>query len=105
MAFETGLEGRPWYFGAIFGLVAVAVLGYLGYSMQIKGLWETQEQQGNTLRELEDKIVRGQAAKAKLPKFEEEVALLQSELDKLLARLIRSPVESRSSDFCCAWSD
>ncbi len=81
---ETGLEGKPWYFGAVVGLLATGVLSYLGYTMQIKEMWATQEQQVETLYSLEDKVVRGEAAKARLPQFRQEVSVLQGELEKLL---------------------
>jgi len=81
---ETGLEGKPWYFGAAIGLLAAGVLSFAGYSFQIKDMWAAQEKQVETLHSLEDKIVRGEAAKARLPQFRQEVAVLQGELDKLL---------------------
>ncbi len=84
MPVETGLEGKPWYLGAVVGLLAAAVLTYLGYTMQIKEMWLSQEQQVATLNSLEDNIVRGEAAKARLPVFREEVGVLEGELQKLL---------------------
>ncbi len=83
MALE-GLEGKPWYFGLVLGLVFTAALGFLGYTVVVKEMWKTQQDQEVELKELEDKIVRGQTAMAKLPQVREEVALLDSELEKLL---------------------
>ena len=83
MALE-GLEGKPWYFGLVLGLVFTAALGFLGYTVVVKEMWKTQQDQEVELKELEDKIVRGQTAMAKLPEVREEVALLDSELEKLL---------------------
>jgi type IV pilus assembly protein PilO len=81
---QTGLEGKPWYFGAAIGLV-VAILLYLGGNavflkprkQQISGL-ETKQAQ------LLSKIQEGRAAKQQLPKFREEVRELELELDLLL---------------------
>jgi len=83
MALE-GLEGKPWYFGLVLGLVFTGALGFLGYMVVVKEMWKTQQDQEVEMKELEDKIVRGQTALAKLPQVREEVALLDSELEKLL---------------------
>ncbi len=83
MALE-GLEGKPWYFGLVLGLVFTGALGFLGYMVVVKEMWKTQQDQEVEIKELEDKIVRGQTAMAKLPQVREEVALLDSELEKLL---------------------
>ncbi len=87
MAVETGLEGKPWYFGLVLGLVVSAGLGGLGYAMVVKDMLRTQQDQEVTMRKLEDKIVRGRTAMTKLPEVREEVALLDSELEKLLTVL------------------
>ena len=83
MALE-GLEGKPWYYGLVLGLVATVGLGFAGYTLVVKEMWNTQQDQEVEMKELEDKIVRGQTAMAKLPQVREEVALLDSELAKLL---------------------
>ena len=84
MAMETGLEGKPWYFGAGLGAV-LAVAGIaLGYQMQMKQLYQQRDARDRQIVELQAKISRGLAAKAKLPQFREEVALLEVQLDKLL---------------------
>lgn len=87
MAMETGLEGRPWYFGLAIGLLVLGVLGYLGYSMQIQDMQKTQEKQVRDMQKLQGQIVRAEAAQAKLPQFRTEVALLELELQKLLVIL------------------
>ena len=87
MAIETGLEGRPWYFGLVAALVVLAVVGYLGYTMQIEDMVKTRERQEANLEKLQGDIVRAEAAQARLPQFESEVALLEVELEKLLVIL------------------
>ncbi len=84
MAFQTGLEGKPWYFGLIAGLV-VGTLVYVGaHKMLLKpkkvsiGGLETQ------LTGLQARIQEGRAARQQLPRFREEVRQLELELDKLL---------------------
>lgn len=84
MAFETGLEGKPWYWGAGVGVVLVGVLTVVGYQMQIKTMVQQREAYDRQIVELQAKISRGLAAKAKLPQFREEVALLEVQLEKLL---------------------
>ena len=84
MAFQTGLEGKPWYFGLIAGLV-VGTLVYVGaHKMLLKpkkvsiGGLETE------LTGLQARIQEGRAARQQLPRFREEVRQLELELDKLL---------------------
>jgi len=84
MAFQTGLEGKPWYFGLIVGLV-VGTLVYVGaHKMLLKpkkvsiGGLETE------LTGLQARIQEGRAARQQLPRFREEVRQLELELDKLL---------------------
>ncbi len=84
MAFETGLEGKPWWAGALLG-VALSVAGVLlGFQLQLKEMHLTRETQDGQIAQLQAKISRGLAAKAKLPQFREDVALLEVQLTKLL---------------------
>lgn len=84
MAFETGLEGKPWYYGALLGLVLVGVGVALGYQFQISDMNRQIAAKDRQITELQARISRGLAAKAKLPQFREEVALLEVQLEKLL---------------------
>lgn len=84
MAIQTGLEGRPWYFGAAAGAVIAALV--------VAGAWyglvspRNKEIVAKTrqLGELQVQINEGRAAKQKLPQFREEVRRLELELEKLL---------------------
>ena len=84
MAFSTGLEGKPWYYGLAAGLVVGGLLGGLGYWQLIMPMDDQIAGQVSKLQELQNKIQEGRTAKAQLPKFREEVRQLELELDKLL---------------------
>lgn len=84
MAFQTGLEGKPWYFGLIAGLVVGALI-YVGAN---KLLLSPKKQAiaalEGQLTGLQAKIQEGRAAQQQLPRFREEVRQLELDLDKLL---------------------
>ncbi|MEM7481300.1 MAG: type 4a pilus biogenesis protein PilO [Acidobacteriota bacterium] len=84
MALETGLEGKPWYFGLILGLIVAALLLGVGYKLQIEDKQARIEAQKGELQALEVKIQQGLAAQRELPQFREAVRELELELDKLL---------------------
>ena len=81
---QTGLEGKPWYLGAIIGLVVAAVIYFGGNAMVLKP--RVQEIDGLEAKraQLQAKIQEGRAAKQQLPRFREEVRKLELELDRLL---------------------
>jgi type IV pilus assembly protein PilO len=86
MAIQTGLEGKPWWQGAIAGALCAAALVAGGYFLypNFKGKYQELERKEARLSELQVKIQEGRAAKQKLPQFREEVRRLELELDKLL---------------------
>ena len=81
---QTGLEGKPWYFGAVIGLIVAIGLYVAGNTWFLK----PREQQITRLEdrraELQAKIQEGRAAKQQLPRFREEVRKLELQLDRLL---------------------
>jgi len=84
MAFQTGLEGKPWYYGAIIGVIIGGAIYFGAHKLLLepkKAQIASLESQLTTLR---TKIQEGRAAQAQLPKFREEVRVLELELDKLL---------------------
>ena len=83
MAFTTGLEGKPWYYGVIAGLVVGGGLYYGAHVWLLKPKSETLAQQETELATLQSKIQEGRAAKQQLPRFREEVRQLNHDLDKL----------------------
>ncbi len=85
MAFSTGLEEKPWYFGAIIGLALACGLYFWAANKYLLGPKKDQLARLETeLAELNAKIQEGQTAQRQLPRFREEVRQLEIELDGLL---------------------
>lgn len=84
MAFQTGLEGKPWYFGLIAGLVVGGIIYFGAHRMLLKPKKATIGALESDLTGLQAKIQEGRAAQQQLPRFREEVRQLELELDKLL---------------------
>lgn len=84
MAMQTGLEGKPWYYGAALGLVLGALVVGAGWYFVYTDQYRQIAAKDRKLVELQQKIQEGRAAKQKLPQFREEVRRLELELDKLL---------------------
>lgn len=84
MAIQTGLEGKPWYLGAITGaLVAAAIVAGVWYLL-VSPREKQIEAKTRQLDALQVQISEGRAARQKLPQFREEVRRLELELEKLL---------------------
>jgi type IV pilus assembly protein PilO len=81
---ETGLEGKPWYFGLAVGLILGAIVVGLGYRFKLQPMNQQIATQESRIADLQDQIRRGEAARAQLPQFEARIAALRVELDKLL---------------------
>ena len=77
------LEGKPWYFGLILGLVlAAAIIWGTDYAYTSK-ITKEIDAADSQLRDLDTKIEQGRSAQRKLPQFREEVKRLNAELTKL----------------------
>lgn len=84
MAIQTGLEGKPWWQGALAGaLLGGAVLGAF-YYLQVMPKEKQLVSMDRKLTDLQAQIQKGRAAKEKLPQFREEVRRAELELEKLL---------------------
>lgn len=81
---NTGLEGKPWYYGLIAGVVIAALLGGVAQYTYFSPKKKEIERKEADLEKLQDKIQEGRAAQQKLPQFREEVQRLELELEKLL---------------------
>jgi type IV pilus assembly protein PilO len=81
---QTGLEGKPWYVGLAAGLATGLVLLGLGYWQLLSPMKKEIEAKTAELGALQTKIQEGEAAARELPRFREEVAQLELELEKLL---------------------
>jgi Tfp pilus assembly protein PilO len=84
VAFETGLEGKPWYYGLIIGLLAAAAIFALSYYLMFKPMNEEIASLESRLDGLQTQIQEGRSAQARLPQFREQVRRLELDLDKLL---------------------
>ncbi|HBL27289.1 MAG TPA: hypothetical protein DD490_10690, partial [Acidobacteria bacterium] len=84
MAMKTGLEGKPWYYGAGIGAVLGAIACGIGFYYMVQPIKDEIIAGEQTLADLQSKIQEGRAAKAQLPKFREEIRQLEEELGKLL---------------------
>jgi type IV pilus assembly protein PilO len=92
---KTGLEGKPWWHGAIAGGAAVAVLFGALYWLKFGPMREEIERLKADLAGKQQQILEGQAAQQQLPAFRKEVQDLELELDKLLRIL---PARRKSAD-------
>jgi Tfp pilus assembly protein PilO len=84
MEFRTGLEDKPWWMGALLGLVLAVAIYFAGNHYLLKPRQQNLETLDGKLVVLQAKIQEGRAAKAQLPQFRQEVQRLELELDKLL---------------------
>lgn len=92
---ETGLEGKPIYYGAGAGVGMIVVAFLVGHFLFFDKMSKDIEKQGRRLAELQEKIAAGRAAERNLPQFKDEVRRLELELDKLLQIL---PSERRTDN-------
>jgi type IV pilus assembly protein PilO len=81
---QTGLEGKPWYFGGAIGLVLAIGIYLLANQLMFKPREERISRLEGRRATLQAKIQEGRAAKAQLPRFREEVRKLELDLDRLL---------------------
>lgn len=84
MAFETGLEGKPWYVAAgVAAALAIAIVAGIWFTL-IDGKKQDIQRAENEYSKLQRRIDEARSAQKSLPQFREEVGRLELELDKLL---------------------
>lgn len=81
---QTGLEGKPFYYGLIAAVVVSGVLFWLAHTLWYQDMQAQIERQEVKLTDLQAQLQKGRIAKQQLPQFREEVRRLEGELDKLL---------------------
>ncbi len=84
MAFQTGLEGKPYYRGIAAGLVISALLFYGAHRMFFSKMEAGIGQRKARIIELNEQLEKGRQAERKLPEFRAEVAELEANLERLL---------------------
>jgi type IV pilus assembly protein PilO len=77
------LDGKPWYFGLLLGLVLAAAIIWAANYFAITDLTKQIDAADTQLRDLDTKIEQGRSAERKLPQFREEVKRLTADLTKL----------------------
>lgn len=84
MAIQTGLEDKPWYVGALIGLVLGLGTYYGVNRTMLKPKKAELVSMETRLTDLRAQIQEGQTAQRQLPRFREEVRQLELQLDRLL---------------------
>jgi len=87
MAFKTGLEGKPLYFGAVIGLVILIVIIVLVLQFPVKTLKGEISKLDKELQGLQTEIQKGEDARKRLGSLQEEVAKLDKKLQELFIML------------------
>lgn len=83
MAFKTGLEGKPIYFGAAIGIIILIAIVVLVLQIPVKKLKQEISILDKELQGLQTEIEKGEAARKKLGSLQEEVAKLDKQLQDL----------------------
>lgn len=87
MAFKTGLEGKPYYFGLGIGIVILLAIVILIYQLPVKNLKDEISRMDKELQNLTTEIQKGEEARKKLGNLQEEVAKLDKKLQELFIML------------------
>ena len=77
------LDDKPWWVGALVGVILFGAILYGVKSYLIDPIDEKIRDAESKIAELDKKIEQGRAAERKLPQFREEVKRLELELEKL----------------------
>jgi type IV pilus assembly protein PilO len=77
------LEGKPFYFGLIIGVIVAAAIVFGVQYFLINDIDNKIKSAEGQIKDLDTKIEQGRSAQRKLPQFREEVHRLELELEKL----------------------
>src|SRR5437773_1816248 len=77
------LEGKPWYYGLLIGILLAGGLIYAASHFYINDIDDNIRTAEAQIADLDKKIEQGRSAQRKLPQFREEVRRLELELEKL----------------------
>ncbi|HSO23575.1 MAG TPA: type 4a pilus biogenesis protein PilO [Chondromyces sp.] len=77
------LNTKPWYVAVIIGVLLGAALFVVMHLYVFKDIQTTNERLQQNIDELEREIEKGRAAKADLPRLEEDIRNYEIELDRL----------------------
>ena len=84
MGLELDLKGKPWYIGAALGAGIAVVIFIIAQMMFFKKEQEKIVGLEKTLQDRQLKLSEAQSAQRELPKFREEVAKLENQLEQLV---------------------
>lgn len=78
------LTNKPWYYGAIIGLVLAGGIFWAMQRLVFEDLQKTIVSSTAELEKLKEKVRQGKMAENRLPQFREEAQRLETELQRLL---------------------
>lgn len=78
------LTGKPWYWGAIIGVLLVAGLFWAMQRLVFDDIQREIVSSTAELEKLKEKVRQGKMAESRLPQFREEAQRLETELQRLL---------------------
>lgn len=78
------LTGKPWYYGAIVGVLLAAGLYWAMQRLVYEDMEKTIVNSTAALETLKEKVRQGKMAESRLPQFREEAQRLETELQRLL---------------------
>jgi Tfp pilus assembly protein PilO len=78
------LTGKPWYYGAIVGVLLAVGLYWAMQRLVFEEMEKTIVNSTAALETLKEKVRQGKMAESRLPQFREEAQRLETELQRLL---------------------
>lgn len=78
------LTGKPWYYGAIIGVLLAGGLFWAMQRLVFQDIQSDIVSKTSELERLKEKVRQGKMAESRLPQFREEAQRLETELQRLL---------------------